>query len=345
MRTELRLSRLLSLSLLSLVATTARSADLTPQNTLVLSLPTQAPTAKCSPAGALGPEPEQVTLQRSFFDPFDRLDLSSQRWLPHYDGGYDLAAGRWLGYDWGAVKRTLKGNAEQQLYVDPGFRGTASQPLGLDPFRVRDGVLSIVAQRTPAGVRDALYGYEFISGVLTSRASLVQRYGYFEMRARIPAGKALWPAFWLLPANKHWPPEIDILEVVGQQGEVMVTTTHSVGPDGKRVAAGCRTTLPGANTGFHLFGALWTPQRIVYFFDRVPVAQLATPPGIDQPMYMLLNMAVGGNMVGRADDATPLPASFEIDWVAAWALPGNPPCETRLPAAQVDTCPSPAKTR
>jgi beta-glucanase (GH16 family) len=166
----------------------------------------------------------------------------------------------------------------------------------------------------------------------------VQRYGYFEMRARIPAGKALWPAFWLLPADKSWPPEIDILEVVGQQADLMVTTTHWTGSDGKRQASGCRTSLPSASSAFHLFGALWTPERIVYYIDREPVAQLATPPGVDKPMYLLLNLAVGGNMVGRADDQTPLPASYDIDWVTAYTLPGHPPCEPRRSAAEVNRC-------
>jgi beta-glucanase (GH16 family) len=222
--------------------------------------------------------------------------------------------------------------------VDPSYRGTAPQPLGLNPFRVNGGVLSIVAQRTPPEFRPFLYDFEFTSGVLTTRASLVQRYGYFEMRARIPAGKALWPAFWLLPADKSWPPEIDILEVVGQQPDLMVTTTHWVGADGKHQSSGCRTRVADAATSFHLFGVLWTPERIVWYIDRDPVAQLTTPAGLDKPMYLLLNLAVGGKMVGPADDLTPIPASFEVDWVAAYTLPGHPACEPRRSAQESQTC-------
>ena len=305
--------------------------------TLKLALPAEAPTAKCAPVAG-GRDPATVTMQRSFLEPFESLDLSAGRWTSHYDAGYDASIGRWLDSDGSPAKRTLQGNHEQQLYVDPGYRGTASKPLGLDPFRLRNGVLSIVAQRTPPELRGALYDYEFVSGLLTTRASLVQRYGYFEMRARIPAGKALWPAFWLLPADKSWPPEIDILEVVGQQAELMVTTTHWAGADGKRQASGCRTRLVDAATGFHLFGMLWTEQRIVWYFDREPVAQLATPPGVDKPMYMVLNLAVGGNMVGRADAETPLPASFDIDWVVAYTLPEHPACEPRRSAQESKTC-------
>ena len=125
----------------------------------------------------------------------------------------------------------------------------------------------------------------------------------------------------MLSAERVWPPEIDILEVVGQQPELMVTTAHWSLPEGRRGHGGCRTRLPDAWNGFHLFGALWTPERIVWFIDRRPVAQIATPAGFDRPMYLLLNLAVGGSMVGRADADTPVPARYDIDWVAAWKLP------------------------
>jgi hypothetical protein len=55
-------------------------------------------------------------------------------------------------------------------------------------------------------------------------------------------------------------------------------------------------------------------------------------------MYILLNLAVGGNMVGRADAETPLPARFDIDWVAAYTLPGHPACEPRRSAQESQTC-------
>lgn len=305
-----------------------------------LSLPSAqgTPGERCA-ATQRAPGPAPLQLEQTFADTFDTLDLQgSDRWIPHYDGGYDPNGGRWLGYDW-LPKRTLPNNKEQQIYVDPAYRGKGQKALGLNPFRVKDGVLSIVAERIPDALRETLHDFEFMSGVLTSRASLVQRYGYFEMRARMPAGKALWPAFWLLPADKSWPPEIDIVELVGQQPELVVTTTHWVGPDGKHSSSGCRTRKPETTTGFHTYGALWTAEHITYYFDREPIAHMKTPPGMDRPMYMLLNMGVGGNMVGRADADTPLPASYDIDFVAAYALPGQPPpCQPRRAAQDVNAC-------
>ena len=67
----------------------------------------------------------------------------------------------------------------------PGARTT---PLGLDPFRVSDGVLSIVASRTPPELRSVLFNNEYISGILTTQGSFAQKYGYFEIRAKIPVG-------------------------------------------------------------------------------------------------------------------------------------------------------------
>jgi beta-glucanase (GH16 family) len=327
----------LALAAALLSPTGAFALDTAPPQRLTLPRAQGEPAERCVATQAAA-DGVSILLEQTFADPFDTLELQgSERWTPHYDGGFDAPSGRWPGADW-LSKRTLQGNQEQQIYVDPAYRGKGPAPLYLNPFRLHDGVLSIVAERTPAPLRELLHGFEYTSGLLTSRASLVQRYGYFEIRARIPAGKALWPAFWLLPADKSWPPELDILEVVGQQAELIVSTAHWVGADGKRASSGCRTRKPEAPTGFHHYGALWTPESITYYFDREPVAHLTTPPGMDKPMFMLMNLAVGGNMVGKADADTPLPARFEIDFVAAYALPGQASCQPRRAAQEVNAC-------
>lgn len=119
---------------------------------------------------------------------------------------------------------------------------------------------------------------------------------------------------------------MDIVEVVGQQPELIVSTAHWTDAAGNHKASGCRTRLPTTDQEFHLYGALWTPEKITYFIDRQPVAEISTPPGMDKPMYMLLNLAVGGKMVGRADEDTPMPAKYDIDWVSAYQIsPENKP--------------------
>jgi beta-glucanase (GH16 family) len=283
-----------------------------------LSVPNTSPSSQCTKLakGTVLPN-ELVGLQRTFFDDFNKLDLSAKGWSPFFDGGFDEDTQTWLGYD-NPNKRTLKGNKEQQIYVDQEYKGTSEESLNLNPFFLKDGVLNIVAQRTPASLKKSLYGYQYYSGLITTRKSFVQRYGYFEMRAKLPEGKALWPAFWLLPFDKSWPPELDIVELVGQQPDLIVTTAHWGESLQNYQSSGCRTQLTTATKNFHLYGAYWQPKKVTFYIDRQAIAEIATPVAMNKPMYMLLNLAVGGKMVGVADDETPLPAKFEIDWVAAY---------------------------
>src|SRR4029453_19238482 len=110
--------------------------------------------------------------------------------------------------------------------VDPRYGGRETTPLGLDPFRVKDGVLSIVASRTPPALKTVLFNNEYISGILTTQSVFSQKYGYFEIRAKVPVGVGVWPAFWMLADDGGWPPEIDIMEGRGQRPDNMVMTTH-----------------------------------------------------------------------------------------------------------------------
>src|SRR5690348_17029858 len=98
--------------------------------------------------------------------------------------------------------RSLPSNGEQEFYSDSS--------VGVNPFSVKDGALTISA--SPGGNPDNM---PYNSGLITTEGNFSQTYGYFEMRAKLPEGKGLWPAFWLLPSDKSWPPEIDALEAFG----------------------------------------------------------------------------------------------------------------------------------
>src|SRR5947209_5783045 len=92
----------------------------------------------------------QVPLHRTFHDDFDTHPLSSDRWVPHYAGGAAWPEAKYWGGEGSDFRRKDSWNGEQQIYVDPRYGGRAATPLGLDPFKVSGGVLSIVASRTPA---------------------------------------------------------------------------------------------------------------------------------------------------------------------------------------------------
>lgn len=275
---------------------------------LTLEVPPASSGTQCVVAGP-NAALRKVSVRRTFAEPFDRLDM--KRWSPHFDGNYDWP-----------VKRTLAGTGEQQFYVDQGYRGTAQRSLGLNPFSVKDGILTITGDKVPDAALPYLYGHRYMSGVLTTRQSFVQTYGYFEMRGKVPAGQGVWPAFWLLPADKYWPAEIDVIEVRGREPSKINMTTHwnNGQGTGTNTRSNCTLDVPTSVDAFHTYGVLWEPDQITYYIDRRPVGALKSPPGMGKPMYMLVNLALGGRYGGDVDATTPLPARFDVDAIAAYAI-------------------------
>jgi beta-glucanase (GH16 family) len=210
----------------------------------------------------------------------------------------------------GVEQRTLQANGELEVYVDADMADAAGK-IGVDPFKVKDGVLEITAARTTPPVAARLKNYGYTSGLITTQPSFSQRYGYFEMRARLPQGKGLWPAFWLLPADLSWPPEIDVMESVGDPTRAYVTA-HS--KTAKAEGIEVRLT-PGE---FHVFAVSWGPEMLVWYVDGREVGRQPTPPDLNKPMYMLANLALGGGWAGAPDGTTPFPATYAIDYIRAY---------------------------
>ena len=269
-----------------------------------------------------------LSLHRTFHDDFDEHPLVNERWVPHYAGGAAWPEARYWGGEGSDFKRKTSANGEQQIYVDPRYRGRAATPLGLDPFKVSDGILSIVARRTPPDLKPVLFNNEYISGILTSQGKFSQKHGYFELRAKIPVGTGVWPAFWLLADDGGWPPEIDAVEGRGQRPGDLVMTTHWRIPSTQRIeSCGFDFTLPDAAAEFHDYGVLWEPDRIIYYIDRKPVSDIKVPVGFDDPMYMIVNLAMGSKFfggVGFVDGESPATVAFEIDRISAYQIDTSP---------------------
>ncbi|UEM07134.1 family 16 glycosylhydrolase (plasmid) [Skermanella rosea] len=212
-------------------------------------------------------------------------------------------------FQWGGL-RTLQGNQERQIYVDPTYRGSSGQLLGVNPFNVSGGILTIEAKPTSAALKMDLNGMPYTSGLLTS--SHIQTYGYFEIRAELPVGKGLWPAFWLVGDGNYGNREIDVFEVLGDDTTRIYQTVHR--PNSPKVG----TSYYGIDTakGFHTYGLEWTPDEIVWYVDGATTFR--QPNFVDVPMYMLLNLAVGGNWGGNPDQSTVFPAEMRIDYVRAY---------------------------
>jgi beta-glucanase (GH16 family) len=253
--------------------------------------------------GKLGP----VTFSDSFSGPLSIWDRESNPtgvWRPDY--GYQGTQG--------VGSYTLVSNDERQIYTSPYFRDHAGD-FAESPFSIgADGVLTITARPS---VNPEIFGYGYTSGLITTRESFSQTYGYFEIRADVPTGQGTWPAFWLLPKDGSWPPELDVMEVLGQDARATWTTAHS-GAGGTHSSSGIASFTPDTADGFHTYGALWSPTDIAWYIDGVEVFRTATPADMDKPMYLLANLALGG-WAGTVDPAA-LPAGLRIDYIKAYGL-------------------------
>ncbi len=251
----------------------------------------------------------------TFDDEFNSISLYNSStgngtWKTSFISGNQTGSQSWM-------SRTLQPNSEQEIYVDPSYAGSGTTALGLNPFSINNGVLTITATNTPTADLAVLNNYKYTSGLLTTEKSFSQTYGYFEMKAELPSGQGVWPAFWMLPADGSWPPELDVMEQIG--GKNVYQTSHYVDSSGAAVATGFSSYVPTNATGFHTYGVLWTPKTLAWYVDGVEVATTATPAEMNKPMYMLVNLAVGGNWPGSAPSNF-TSAQMEVDYVRAYSL-------------------------
>jgi beta-glucanase (GH16 family) len=212
---------------------------------------------------------------------------------------------------------TLQSNGEQEWYINNLDPATAS----ITPWTVQNGILNLTAAPAPANIQPLINNYQYTSGLLETSHSFSQTYGYFEMKAELPAGQGLWPAFWLLPQSGAWPPELDVMEMLGNNPSTIYTTVHSTTLPNNQ--SGLGTNVADTSTGYHTYGLDWEPDYLTWYFDGQAIYRVPTPSDLNQPMYMLLNLAVGGYWPGNADATTPFPADMQVDYVRAYqAMPG-----------------------
>ncbi|RYC11833.1 family 16 glycosylhydrolase [Ciceribacter ferrooxidans] len=269
--------------------------------------------------GDLGANQFRLSLDRShltqtFSDDFNTLSLN------------DGSGGTWDPKFWWAPEKgsSLAGNGELQWYINPAYEGTSE----VNPFSVENGVLTITAEQAPPSIQSEIEGYDYTSGMLTTYSSFAQTYGYFEIRADMPDEQGTWPAFWLLPADGSWPPELDVVEMRGQDPNTVHVSVHS-NETGQRTTTSTAVQVSGTE-GFHNYGVLWTEEEIVWYFDDVAVARADTPADMHDPMYMIVNLAVGGS-AGTPADGLAGGAEMQIDYIKAYSL------DDVMPAQQQQT--------
>ena len=221
-------------------------------------------------------------------------------------------------YRWADNNPSATINNELEYYASPDDQGTSGHALGINPFSAQGGALTITAAKTDPSVQPYLWNHPYTSGVITTEKSFSQEYGYFEMRAQMPVGKGLWPAFWMLASDGTYPPELDVVEQIMQQPTQLALTSHS-GVGGTVTSDHHYATVPDTTQGYHTYGVKWDANNITWYFDGQQVAQGTTPSDFNRPMYLIANLAVGGNWPGSPDGSTPFPAHMNIDYIRAYS--------------------------
>lgn len=224
---------------------------------------------------------------------------------------------------WNVLTREHSKHDELQYYVP-------------DEVYVENGLLRLRSRIRKFG------SMEYTSGRLDTKDKFAPVYGRFEIRARLPAGKGLWPAHWLYPQNRDWQmetlmseevangrenlipeerpwySEIDIMEFLGHEPDMLYGTLHYCTYDGKRRSSSGKWRSPfNYSDDFHIYALEWEPDSIRWYID----GQLyhVTTEGIPHtPHYIILNTAIGGSWPGNPDSTTVFPQFHDIDYVRVY---------------------------
>jgi len=169
----------------------------------------------------------------------------------------------------------------------------------------------------------------FTSGRIQTRGKFSQAYGRFEGRIRIPYGHGVWPAFWMMgDGTDAWPDcgEIDIMENIGREPSTVRGTIHGPGYSGsKGIGASFSLFAKHFSDDFHVYAVEWEPRAIRWYVDD-KLYKSVNPTDIasgsrwvfDHPFYLLLNLAIGGNLPGNPDETTVFPQTMYVDYVRAY---------------------------
>jgi beta-glucanase (GH16 family) len=183
---------------------------------------------------------------------------------------------------------------------------------------VHDGYLDLVAQKQYVDPK-----HDYTSGMVSTNDCCGQpvtfefQYGYMETSAQLPPGKGMWPAFWLVPANHTWPPEIDAMEWQGQKPRTNFLTIHW-GKAKDPQQSGGTFVGPNMSHGFHTYGLDWEATYVTWYEDGKAVRTYSDPAHIPHlPMIVILNLAIGG-WLGFPDKHTVFPAHMLVDYVRVW---------------------------
>lgn len=184
-------------------------------------------------------------------------------------------------------------------------------------------------------------------------------YGFYEIRAKVPAGKGFWPSAWMLPdqaAHGAWPNsgEYDVFEIPGNDPTKYHYTAHWGTTGSGACGHPCSNqiaTITNAANAFHVFGFSWHPDGLRWYVDGVQKGNTITDPSAikNYGFYLMANLAVGGTwppLAGGPDSTTPFPSQMDIDYIRFWqkestTTPTPTPTPTVTPTSTPTSPPPP----
>lgn len=230
------------------------------------------------------------------------IDYAFLSWSDEFNVGNSLNTS-WWNYEEG--NNNGWGNNELQTYTDD-----------LANVHLDSGYLHITALNPTPGY--------YTSGRITTQTKKEFTYGRVEIRAMLPEGQGIWPAFWMLGSNissVSWPRcgEIDIMEYLGHETNKVYGTLHWDDIGHKYLGGNTTLTTGSFNEEFHIFSMIWTPNGIKWFVDGKQYFELLRSTvdkfPFDLPQFFIINMAVGGNWPGPPDETTVFPQQLIVDYI------------------------------
>jgi beta-glucanase (GH16 family) len=250
-------------------------------------------------------KPDGYEWELAFSDEFESNELNKDRWSTCYD---------WFSEEFGGCSNN--GNNELQWYRD-------------SQARVDNGFLELKAEKedSAALINGEQKYYYYKSGMVSSGRTTTNsevkfqaKYGYYEARIKVPLGTGLWPAFWLLPTNQKWPPEIDVMEVLGDKPESVLMTYYWPDANGLPQKDNSQYIRNTSADQWHTYAVNWQPGTIDWYIDGQMRKSVTSDKVPDTEMQIILNLAVGGNLPGWPDEKTVFPATMYVDYMRYYAL-------------------------
>jgi beta-glucanase (GH16 family) len=248
------------------------------------------------------------TYQLVWSDEFDDIEVDTNKWSIQIGDGtlYGLPSG------WG--------NGELEWYK-------------AENATVANGFLNIIAKE------EEFMGYDYTSARIRTKNKGDWTYGRFEMSAKLPLGKGLWPAFWMFPTEEFYggwaaSGEIDIIELIGSVPDSVFGTIHYGGTFPANIFTSEYFVLPAGQTfadTFHVFAVEWEYGVISWYVDDSLYATQSNwystggpfPAPFDLDFHILLNVAVGGSLPGPPDSTTIFPQTMMVDYVRVYKVSNN----------------------